>query len=110
MEHLVKELRHLVKGAIRDSETALEIPHVQSRTPLATLTRDCLIRQLWHGDRVLALLRDGQDYFDEFDLMMLAGLALRQRGWPSWAPSILACDPVYAAAVSSATVQFASVI
>ena len=57
------------------SKKALDTPRVQARNPLATITRDCLIRQLWHGDRVLALLRDGQDYSAEFDQMELTGRA-----------------------------------
>jgi hypothetical protein len=75
MENLVEELRRVVEKSVRDSEVALDAPQVQARTPLATITRGCLIRQLWHGDRVLALLRDGQDHLYELRLMLSAGCA-----------------------------------
>ena len=75
MENLAEQLLHSVERAVKDVEEALDTPRVQARNPLATITRDCLIRQLWHGDRVLALLRDGQDYSAEFDQMELTGRA-----------------------------------
>ena len=75
MENLVEQLIHNVDRVVKDVEKALDSPRVQSRNPLATITRDWLIRQLWHGDRVLALLRDGQDYSAEFDELELAGRA-----------------------------------
>ena len=47
---------------IRSAELALALPHIQARNPLAAIARACLIRQIWWGDRVLAALRDGEDY------------------------------------------------
>jgi exoribonuclease II len=75
VENLVAQLMNCVDGVVKNAEKALTAPEVQARTPLATITRDCLIRQLWHGDRVLALLRDGQDYAADFHNMELAGRA-----------------------------------
>ena len=75
MENLAEQLLHSVERAVKEVEEALDTPRVQARNPLATITRDCLIRQLWHGDRVLALLRDGQDHLYELRLMLSAGCA-----------------------------------
>ena len=37
--------------------------------------RACLIRQIYHGDRVLAHLRDGTDWRDSFGRMEMNALA-----------------------------------
>jgi hypothetical protein len=51
---------------VRSAELALTLPHVQVRSPLATNARACLIRQVWWGDRVVALARDGENYSEAF--------------------------------------------
>ena len=65
-EHLVTQ----VTATVRRAASALKRPDVQARNNLAKQARTYFIRQLYHGDRVLALLRDGEDHTEEFDLLL----------------------------------------
>lgn len=64
--------------AIRCTELALTLPHVQARNPLAAHARACLIRQIWWGDRVLAALRDGEDHREALDQLEINAVATRK--------------------------------
>lgn len=52
----------LTRLQVHCAQMLLTFPKTQSRTPEATFLRACLIRQIWWGDRVLALIRDGKGH------------------------------------------------
>ena len=67
------EFRQTVMETVRETEESLALPMVQERTPIASVVRDTLIRQLWLADRVAALIRDGGDYAAEREELQVVG-------------------------------------
>lgn len=65
----IDKLVHKIRSIVQITELALKGERVQARNPLAADVRSFLIRQLWWADRVLALMRDGQDFTEAFDRM-----------------------------------------
>ena len=64
-ERVSKKVSCVVRGA------ELLLKKNRKKGPIRTY----LIRQLWHGDRVLAALRDGEDYSIDFARMEMNALA-----------------------------------
>ncbi|MFA5344795.1 MAG: hypothetical protein WC315_00775 [Candidatus Omnitrophota bacterium] len=65
------QLMTQVESLIRGTETLLADPQIQSRILVAVVARDCLIRQLFWGEQLLATLRDEGNYYharDEFNI------------------------------------------
>ena len=60
------QLANKVHAIVRRAQFALKESMVQARSDLAKRARKHLIRQVYHGDRVLARLRDGFDPDDEY--------------------------------------------
>jgi hypothetical protein len=60
----------LSRLAVQIAQLVLKRPDVQARNDLAKQARTYLVRQLYYGDRVLALVRDGRDCAREFDLLL----------------------------------------
>lgn len=69
------KIARLTRIQIRCAQMLLTFPGAQSRIPEANVLRDCLIRQIWWGDRVLAALRDGKDHREASDQLEINCIA-----------------------------------
>jgi len=65
----LQEIRANTQMLARGAQCLLDKPQVQARTPLAKEVRKYLICGLHHADRVVACIREGEDYRYHFDLM-----------------------------------------
>ena len=69
---MIEELEVILKltrKSMRNTETLLRLPQVQSRRPLAKEVRGYLIRGLFYGDRVITTILDGNSHREYFDQM-----------------------------------------
>jgi uncharacterized protein YerC len=60
-----RSTRRNIRLQTRQAERLLKSPLMVSQRPLVRITRDALIRQVWHGGRVLAMIRNGESYANE---------------------------------------------
>ncbi len=69
------QLMNQVVSLIHGTETLLAEPQIQSRITVAVVARDCLIRQLFWAEQMLAILRDEGNYYDARDQLDIANRA-----------------------------------
>jgi hypothetical protein len=69
------QLMNQVVSLIHGTETLLAEPQIQSRIVVAVVARDCLIRQLFWAEQMLAALRDTADYDGAKDQLDIANVA-----------------------------------